>query len=188
MSLILASQSPRRSELLGLLNIPFRVEVADLDESPVPGESAETMTRRLAVAKAKHIYARGDLANWVLGGDTTVVLKDQILGKPVDRYQAIAMLNHLSGKTHNVITAVALVGKNYFGDEVSITKVRFCDISPRQIEDYCDSGEPFDKAGAYGIQGYAGSFIQDLSGSYSGVVGLPLYQTRLLLEQAGLLT
>ncbi len=186
MSLILASRSPRRRELLSLLDIPFKVVTTDVDETPVRDESADALASRLAHAKAVAAYHQTGPGHWVLGGDTIVVLKDQILGKPAHRSQAVAMLRQLSGRTHRVITAVALIGDGFCGENLCQTEVSFCSLSEQQIQNYCAGSEPFDKAGAYGIQGYAGSFIRNLSGSYSGVVGLPLYETRLLLEQAGL--
>lgn len=187
MTLILASQSPRRRELLALLGIPFEVAHADVDETPLPDESPDAMTRRLALRKAEAIYARHGPGAWVLGGDTTVTIDGLILGKPENHEQATAMLERLSGETHSVVSAVALVGKDFSEIALSRTEVSFGDWWPSQIQAYCDSGEPFDKAGGYGIQGYAGAFVRDISGSYSGVVGLPLYETRLLLEKAGLI-
>jgi septum formation protein len=185
--LILASRSPRRQALLSQFAIPFTVQEADLDETPLPDESPAAMTERLALSKADHVFQSSDGQTWVLGGDTTVAVDALALGKPVDRDDAIAMLNRLSARSHQVISAVALVGPGFSEVKVSITEVVFDTLSPAQIATYCDSGEPFDKAGAYGIQGYAGAFVTKLSGSYSGVVGLPLFETRSLLEKAGLL-
>ncbi len=187
MTLILASQSPRRRELLALLGIPFEVAHADVDETPLPDEDPELMTSRLALTKAEAVYARHGPGSWVLGGDTTVTIDGLILGKPENHEEATAMLERLSGETHSVVSAVALVGKSFSEVALSRTAVSFGDWWPSQIQAYCDSGEPFDKAGGYGIQGYAGAFVRDISGSYSGVVGLPLYETRLLLEKAGLI-
>jgi septum formation protein len=186
MSLILASRSPRRRELLLLFNIPFAVVTADVDETPLAEEPADAMALRLARAKAEAVYHQKGAGSWVLGGDTVVVLQDQILGKPSHRREAESMLTKLSGRTHRVITALALTGDGFYAEALSQSAVSFCSLSTQQIQNYCAGDEPFDKAGAYGIQGYAGSFIHNLSGSYSGVVGLPLYETRLLLEKAGL--
>jgi septum formation protein len=185
--LILASRSPRRQELLAQFTIPFTIHEADLDESPLADESAAAMTERLALSKADHVFQLSDGQSWVLGGDTTVAVDGLALGKPASRDDAIAMLNRLSGRSHQVISAVALVGPGYREVAVSTTEVEFDTLSAAQIAAYCDSGEPFDKAGAYGIQGYAGTFVTKLSGSYSGVVGLPLFETKMLLEKAGLL-
>jgi len=185
--LILASRSPRRQQLLRQFGIRFKIQEADLDETQLDGESAEAMTGRLALSKALCIHESGGGQHWVLGGDTTVAINGFALGKPADRAEAVSMLTQLSGQSHNVISAIALVGPQFSELKLSITEVDFDTLSQQQIAAYCDSGEPFDKAGAYGIQGYAGTFVTRLSGSYSGVVGLPLYETRLLLEQAGLL-
>lgn len=187
MSLILASQSPRRRELLALLGLPFEVTHADVDETPLPDEAPEDMTRRLALKKALKVFAQHGPEAWVLGGDTTVTIDGEVLGKPDSQEAAMAMLKRLSGSRHSVVSAVALVGDNFCHVEISRTWVTFGEWSPDQMRAYCDSGEPFDKAGGYGIQGYAGAFVRDITGSYSGVVGLPLYETRLLLEKAGLL-
>ncbi|MGB5707794.1 MAG: nucleoside triphosphate pyrophosphatase [Arenicellales bacterium] len=187
MSLILASQSPRRRELLALLRLPFEVTHADVDESPLPDEAPEDMTRRLALKKALTVFAQNGPGAWVLGGDTTVTIDREVLGKPDNQEAAMAMLKRLSGSRHSVVSAVALVGDSFCHTKISHTWVTFGEWSPHQMRSYCDSGEPFDKAGGYGIQGYAGAFVRDITGSYSGVVGLPLYETRLLLEKAGLL-
>lgn len=187
MSLILASQSPRRRELLALLGLPFEVTHADVDETPLPDEAPEDMTRRLALKKALKVFAQHGPEAWVLGGDTTVSIDGEVLGKPDSQEAAMAMLKRLSGSRHSVVSAVALVGDNFCHVEISHTWVTFGEWSTDQMRAYCDSGEPFDKAGGYGIQGYAGAFVRDITGSYSGVVGLPLYETRLLLEKAGLL-
>ncbi|MBX2870329.1 MAG: Maf family protein [Acidiferrobacterales bacterium] len=187
MQLILASRSPRRQELLAQFDIPFSVQEADLDETPLPNESPEAMTKRLALAKARHVYQQQPSSVWVLGGDTTVALEDVALGKPVNREEAVQMLTALSDTNHVVVSAVALVGESFAECRVSATEVTFGPLSRHQIESYCNSGEPFDKAGGYGIQGFAGVYVKELRGSYSGVVGLPLFETRVLLEQAQLL-
>lgn len=184
--LILASRSPRRQALLRLFDLDFGILDADVDETPLADESAADMTERLATLKARTVAgARPDC--WVLGGDTTVSIDGEILGKPADRAEAIHMLERLSGREHEVITAVALVGPDFVGTDLSVTRVDFMELSPGMIAGYCDTGEPYDKAGGYGIQGAAGTFVRGIRGSYSGVVGLPLYETRMLLHRAGLI-
>lgn len=172
---------------MALLGLPFEVTHADVDETPLPDEAPEDMTRRLALKKALTVFAQLGPEAWVLGGDTTVTIDGEVLGKPDNQETAMAMLKRLSGSRHSVVSAVALVGDNFCHARISHTWVTFGEWSPEQMHAYCDSGEPFDKAGGYGIQGYAGAFVRDITGSYSGVVGLPLYETRLLLEKAGLL-
>jgi len=187
MSLILASRSPRRQQLLAQFNLPFSIQEADLDETPLDNETPEAMTERLAVAKAMTIFAQRPSDTWVLGGDTTVALGNEALGKPENTQQATRMLSTLSASTHRVVSAVALVGADFCESRISTTWVTFDTLTKSQIAAYCASGEPFDKAGGYGIQGLAGAYVKELRGSYSGVVGLPLFETRLLLEQARLL-
>ena len=182
---ILASRSPRRQTLLRLFDLPFDIREADVDETPLDDESAAAMTERLAKLKSETIAAQNP-GFWVLGGDTTVAIGGDILGKPADRAAAIHMLERLSGHSHEVISAVALVGPDFVGSDVSITRVDFMELTPGMIAAYCDTGEPYDKAGGYGIQGPAGTFVREIHGSYSGVVGLPLYETRMLLHRAGL--
>ena len=185
--LILASESPRRREMLARLGATFQVETADLDESRVAGESPRDMSVRLALLKAQTVFDRMSAnhagANAVLAGDTVVAIGDQIFGKPADRDHAVAMLRRLSGDTHAVFSAVALIADGHRSHRLSVTEVTFDTLSRRQIERYCDSAEPFDKAGGYGIQGAAGAFVKHIKGSYSGVVGLPLWETRQLLRE-----
>lgn len=185
--LILASASPRRRQLLDLFGLAFEVIEADLDESAREGESAEAMSRRLAETKARRIYHRRGRGHAVLGGDTVVAIDGRALGKPRDPGEATSMLQQLSGRDHHVLSAVALVSDKGTEVRLSQTRVRFCELGTAVIARYCDSGEPYDKAGGYGIQGIAGAFVEELHGSHSGVVGLPLLETRLLLESAGLL-
>ena len=185
-AIVLASRSPRRRELLALFDLPFEVLDADVDEAPRAGESAEAMTERLAVAKATAVSCRCP-GRWVLGGDTTVFVDGDLLGKPADRSEAIHMLERLSGRSHEVVSAVSLIGPDFKGVDISLTSVDFMDLSPGMIAAYCDTGEPFDKAGGYGIQGQAGTFVKAIRGSYSGIVGLPLFETRMLLHRAGLI-
>ena len=185
--LVLASASPRRRELLAQLGAQFRTERADVDESPLNGESPEAMTVRLALHKAQTVFERvaagGGEGHAVLAGDTAVAIDDQVLGKPSDREHALAMLLRLSGNTHTVFSAVALVTEKQKIYRLNATEVTFGRIERRQLEQYCDGDEPFDKAGAYGIQGAAGAFVKHIKGSYSGVVGLPLWETAQLLRE-----
>jgi septum formation protein len=186
-SIYLASGSPRRRELLQQIGVSFRVIGADLDETALQGESALAYVSRLAQAKAAVGWERsrdsGDAP--VLAADTAVVLDGRILGKPSGMNDAIAMLLDLSGRTHEVLTAVALRSSSGIEGKVSRSTVTIRSIDPREARAYWQTGEPSDKAGAYAIQGYAAIFIADLKGSYSGVMGLPLFETAALLEAAG---
>jgi septum formation protein len=187
--LVLASASPRRVELLQQLGVVFRQLPANIDETQIADETAEDYVQRLAREKARACAAAlPDVTGVVLAADTCVVLDQQILGKPLDALDALAMLARLSGREHTVLTAVCV----RYGDEeletLSTTRVKFLTLQREQIENYIASGEPFDKAGAYGIQGLAGAFVESLQGSYSGVVGLPLAQTWQLLQQAAVPT
>jgi septum formation protein len=187
--LVLASASPRRADLLRQLGVAFRQQPADIDETPAPGETPGDYVVRLAREKALACEtAMGDSRLPVLAADTCVVLDDQLLGKPADGMDALAMLARLSGREHLVLTAVCLRcgGQEY--ECVSETRVQFISLQRQQVEAYIDTGEPFDKAGAYGIQGLAAAFVDTLAGSYSGVVGLPLAQTWQLLQQCGIAT
>lgn len=188
--LILASASPRRRDLLARLGVPFRVESASaaVDERRLPGETPPAMTERLAVRKARNVLQqqhRPPRELVVLGGDTVVAIGDEILGKPHNRAQAAAMLQKLSGNTHTVFSAVAAVAAQPTRQlhRISVTEVTFCDLSPPQIERYCAQALPFDKAGGYAIQGAAEAFVTRLHGSYSGVLGLPLWETWQLLQE-----
>ena len=183
----LASGSPRRRELLRQIGVAFQVVGADLDETALPSESPVAYVSRLAQAKATAGWERsrnlGDVP--VLAADTAVVLESRILGKPADMNDAIAMLLQLSGRAHQVLTAVALRTAGGLELKVSRSTVTFRSIDPSEARAYWKTGEPSDKAGAYAIQGYAAVFISDLKGSYSGVMGLPLFETAALLEAAG---
>jgi septum formation protein len=165
--------------------------MVDVDETPLPGEPGAEYVRRVAREKAekgeeimlmRHLPPRP-----VLAADTTVLLDGHILGKPNNRSEAINILKQLSGRAHEVHTALALMSGGRLSQSVSISTVRFRPLSIDDIERYCDTGEPYDKAGAYGIQGLAGVFIEHLSGSHSGVMGLPMYETAQLLGRAGIL-
>ena len=184
----LASSSPRRRELLHQIGVNFTVMHADVDESVGEGEAPLDYVCRLAQAKAEAVLARLQVEGLpscpVLGADTSVVLGQQILGKPENEEHAVAMLMMLSGKTHQVITAVALAEEEQTRMVHSITDVSFRAISEQEAHNYWLSGEPADKAGGYGIQGFGATLVERLSGSYSGVVGLPLYETANLLKQA----
>ncbi len=182
-TLLLASSSPRRRELLDALGLEFTVAHADVDESPRAGESPRAMVLRLAAAKAAAVDA-GD-ACIVIGADTAVVLGDDVFGKPADRADALAMLARLSGRTHRVLTGVAVRRGQASWSAVSDTAVQMRVIDADDAERYWQTGEPDGKAGAYAIQGRGGMFVQSISGSYSGVVGLPVFETAELLAAAG---
>ena len=183
----LASGSPRRRELLQQIGVTFQVLGADLDETALPGESPVAYVSRLAQAKATLGWERSRDSGGVpvLAADTAVVLEARILGKPADMNDAIAMLLQLSGRAHQVLTAVALRTAAGLQVKVSHSTVTFRTIDSSEARAYWETGEPCDKAGAYAIQGYAAVFISDLNGSYSGVMGLPLFETAALLEAAG---
>ncbi len=180
--LVLASGSPRRSEILRAVGWPFEATVSDVDETPREGEAAEVYVRRLAQEKAGAV-ASARLFGLVLGADTVVVVEGDILGKPRDAEDAGRMLRRLSARTHEVLTGVALVraetGRSISG--VARTRVRFAELSDGEIERYVETGEPFDKAGAYAVQGRASLFIEAIEGEYWNVVGLPI---RLVYELA----
>ncbi|MBY6187256.1 Maf-like protein [Marinobacter hydrocarbonoclasticus] len=181
-TLYLASSSPRRQQLLAQLGYEFETLNPDIDESPQPGEAAEALVERLARQKAEAGLAMAKVARPVLGSDTIVVLDDKILGKPRDRADALATLSSLSGRRHRVMTAIALATVEGTRSQVVTTEVAFCALTQQQIEAYWDSGEPADKAGSYGIQGLGGNFVRAIYGSYSAVVGLPLVETRELIQ------
>lgn len=185
--LVLASASPRRRELLAILVERFEVRPADIDERPRQGEAPEDCVLRLAVEKAREI-AKTSPQDWVIGSDTEVALDGLCLGKPRDRAQACEMLRSLSGRSHRVYSSVALVGPDSSTHTaVSVSEVRFETLPEDWIRRYAASGEPLDKAGGYAIQGRAAAWISRLDGSYSGVVGLPLFETADLLRHARLL-
>ena len=180
----LASVSPRRRELLTQIGVPHTVVGAGIDESVKPGEAPRDYVLRMARQKALTVRERGESLP-VLAADTTVVLDNTIYGKPRDRADGMAMLGQLSGRTHEVLTAVALANSNEVTVRLSVSTVRFRGLSPEECAAYWDTGEPRDKAGGYAIQGAAAVFIEALSGSYSGVMGLPLFETGELLRAAG---
>jgi septum formation protein len=180
----LASVSPRRRELLSQIGVPHTVVGADIDETARAGESPRDYVLRMARQKALTVRERGERLP-VLAADTTVALDDVIYGKPRDRADGIAMLGRLSGRTHGVLTAVALAAARGVDLRLSVSTVRFRGLTPEECAAYWDTGEPRDKAGGYAVQGAAAVFIEALSGSYSGVMGLPLFETAELLRAAG---
>ena len=189
MRLVLASASPRRRELLQQIGVSARVVPADIDEQVYPGELAADYVSRLALQKAEAVAGQLHSDELALGSDTSVVLNGEILGKPASFEEAQTMLRALSGAKHQVVTAVALVGRAPTEPRSEVrtvtTDVWFRPISDAQIEAYWASGEPQDKAGSYGIQGFGAIFVDHIEGSYSAVVGLPLAETAELLEAAG---
>lgn len=185
MILYLASGSPRRAELLQQIAVPFTVLPApSIDETPRSAEAAVDYVRRMAREKALVGQARMPTPGAVLGADTAVVLGDQILGKPADDTEALAMLTQLSGTPHQVISAVCVCSEGRQAVRHTVTTVQFRPFEAARLEAYVATGEGRDKAGSYGIQGLGGALVESLSGSYSGVVGLPLEQTVELLEWA----
>ena len=180
----LASVSPRRRELLTQIGVPHLVTGAHIDESVHPGERPHDYVQRMARTKAQTVWEQ-DLSLPVLGADTTVVLDGKVFGKPADRADALRMLSLLSGRTHDVLTAVALASKEGLAMRVNVSAVRFRALAADEIAAYWQTGEPRDKAGAYAIQGLGAVFIESLTGSFSGVMGLPLFETSELLRAAG---
>ena len=190
MSLILASASPRRRELLQQLGVEYRCEAADIDETRLPGEKPADYVLRMAKEKALAVASRyPGGADAVLAADTTVVVDEGVLGKPVDHFDGLAMLARLSGRTHTVLTGICLhTGSGECLARVVETGVSFVQLSREQCEAYLATDEPWDKAGAYAIQGLAGAFVSSIEGSYSNVVGLPLTETWQLLSGQGIAT
>jgi len=196
-SIYLASRSPRRRELLAQIGVRFQVLMfrdkpetdAELDETPLQGEAPRAYVERVARAKAQAGWKRLEQRNLpraaVLSADTTVALDGRILGKPADRREAAAMLAALSGTRHEVLTAVVLKHESKMEGVVSASEVEFKPLSAEEIRQYAATGECDDKAGAYAIQGRAAQFVVQLRGSFSGVMGLPLYETAQLLERMG---
>jgi len=190
----LASRSPRRRELLRQIGIDFEVVLLrerqprgpDVNETVFPGEAAGDFVRRVCRAKTRaawtHVEERGIRLYPVLSADTIVSIEGAILGKPSGRFDAVRMLELLSGKTHQVFTAVAMQFGEQFEMSVNETAVRFRELNAIEVASYVDSGEPMDKAGAYAIQGRAAAFVPELRGSFSGVMGLPLYETMELVK------
>ena len=186
--LILASTSPRRRELLGLLGLPFEVIGSDYDESLIlpDGMAPADYVTKLARGKASEVAGRLDADALVIGADTTVVLEGQFLNKPVGPDDAASMLRRLSGRTHKVYTGLCLIHGQSLRTDYAATEVTFATLSDAVIASYVATGEPLDKAGAYGIQGKALSFIPSIHGDYFNVVGLPLYLLSQMLGQFGI--
>lgn len=194
----LASKSPRRRDLLRQIGVNFDVITfragargsdADVDETPIAGEAVDHYVERLALAKAeagvRRVQWRRLLARPVLAADTTLELDGEIIGKPRDAADAHAILGRLSGRQHRVLTAVAISDGERTRSRLSVSEVSFRTLSEHDIRRYVATGEPMDKAGAYGIQGHAAVFIEEIRGSYSGIMGLPLFETAALLEVFG---
>jgi len=187
--LILASASPRRRELLDQLGVSYTCDPACIDESPEVGEDPSDYVRRMAQEKVRAVVGGYSIPGFaVLAADTTVVVEGTVLGKPRDKADALGILACLSGRKHSVLTAVCLwsaIGENC---KVVETEVEFIALSRETCEAYLATGEPWDKAGAYGIQGLGGAFVRAIQGSYSNVVGLPLCETWQLLSASGIAT
>lgn len=193
----LASKSPRRAELLQGMGVPFEVlqftddagAQYEVDESVHPGEPPRDYVRRVALDKALHALSymrdRQLATRPFLSADTTVAIGERILGKPADATEAREMLTALSGQVHEVLTAVVVIDGHDIRQMLSVSRVRFMELSVETIDRYVASGEPFDKAGAYGIQGHAGIFVAEMQGSFTGIMGLPVHETACLLEPCG---
>ena len=186
----LASASPRRRELLAAVGLCFECIPVDIDEHNKGAESAMAFVSRLALEKvtcaAESIAQNNKPDLPILAADTCVTINDQILGKPSNSEHAVAMLRLLSGQTHEVLTAIALRSNDTVWQDLSRTRVTFAPLSKKELITYCASDEPLDKAGAYAIQGRASAFVKYIEGSYTGVVGLPMYETRRLLAKIGI--
>jgi len=183
--IILASASPRRKELLDQIKVNYKVHPVDLDETPLPDEAPLDYVKRMAAEKSAACLAQLNTEIPVLAADTVVVLGCAIMGKPKNQADALAMLTQLSGKTHLVYSAISLRGREH-GQAVSITEVTFRCLTEQEIVNYWHTGEPLDKAGSYAIQGMGGMFVEAIKGSFSGVVGLPLFETAELLSKQGI--
>lgn len=182
--MILASQSPRRRELLSLVTTDFRVVVADVDETPLPGEAPARYVQRLAELKARTVAHQAVADEAVVAADTTVCLADEIFGKPADKADFLRMMRVLSGQTHQVYTGVCVVRSQQVQSAVVCTDVTLRVMSETECNAYWETGEPCDKAGGYGIQGLAARFVRQIHGSYTNVVGLPLVELEALLRDA----
>ena len=180
----LASKSPRRQELLQQIGIDFELVAVEIDESPLPGESAESYVKRMAIEKSSHAW-QDHMTKPLLSADTTVVVEGNILGKPTDEADFKNMMKQLSGQTHKVMTAIAVTLDGKTDSKTSISEVSFRHLTEMEIHRYWQSGEPHDKAGGYAVQGLGAIFIEQISGSYSGIMGLPLFETAELLQAFG---
>jgi len=181
--IVLASASPRRAELLDQIGIKFRVDAADIDESIIPGEQPIDLVERLARQKAR---SKLPCESVILSADTIVINEGSILGKPRDRHDAMDMLARLSNRIHQVVTAICVADGTSLVTEVVTTSVALRMISQAEATAYWDSGEPLDKAGGFAIQGLGAVFVKNIQGSYSNVVGLPLFETAALLGRYGI--
>ena len=181
MELILASQSPRRRELLGLFNLPFTVRVADIDETMDPSRSPAEEVARVSLAKARAVEREKE--DVVIAADTIVVLGDRVLGKPASEAQAEEMLTALSGRAHQVMTGVTVLRGDRSLTATEITDIHFRELTNREIRRYIATGEPMDKAGSYGIQGGAALFAEKIHGDYYNVVGLPVCRLLRMLRE-----
>ena len=185
--LILASASPRRSQLLSQIGVEHIVSAQDIDESVRADESPHAYVQRMADEKAAAALAAGsEVGDLVLASDTSVVADDLILGKPASEDEAVSMLLSLADREHEVITAVTVANAERWQNAISVSRVRFRAISEEEARSYWRSGEPSDKAGGYAIQGIGAIFVESISGSYSGVMGLPLFETAQLLNAFGM--
>ena len=182
--IVLASQSPRRAELIGRLGLAFDTIPADLDESYMPGETPPEHAERLARDKALAIAAAHEDA-LVVGSDTIVVVDGDVLGKPRDRAQAVEMLTRLAGREHEVCTGIAVVQRGRVESGLERVRVRFRALDRRACEEYVATGEPMDKAGAYGIQGFGSALVEGIDGDYFAVMGLPVVRMLALFERFG---
>lgn len=183
---LLASASPRRRELLKQIGVRFAIAPVGMCEDRLPGELPADYVRRLALAKAQAGFEQQFTALPVLGADTAVVLGDTIFGKPENETEAASMLAQLSGRSHQVLTGVAVVNAGTAKVELVETLVHFRDLNDEEVQRYCATGEPMDKAGSYGIQGFGAVFVDRIAGSYTNVVGLPLAETSKLLQAFGI--
>ena len=187
-TLVLASASPRRRQMFNELGLAVQFAAPDIDETPKESESAIEMVERLALAKARKAYVN-HLGSWCLAADTTVVREGRIFGKPENRFEAFQFLKDLSGAVHQVVGALALVGPNgEVFSNLSVSEVELGQLSDDEISAYINTGEPFDKAGGYAIQGIGSAFVNKVSGSYTNVVGLDLVACIRSLKQAGVIT
>ena len=186
--IILASASPRRRELLEQIGVRYQVLAIDIDEARLAGESPDQMVQRLALQKAQSGWEKSGGAFPVLAADTSINIDGQIFGKPRNIHDAFRILSTLCGRRHHVMTAVALYSYTLQAVKLSTSVVTLRDLSDQEITAYCKTNEPMDKAGAYAIQGKGAMFIQHLDGSYSGVMGLPLFETAELLRAASVKT
>ena len=187
-TILLASASPRRQQLLEQLGWPVRVQPVNIDETPFTGELPDVYCLRMAEEKAREAVRRMGGVMPVLASDTTVVLDQQILGKPDDAEHAAQMLRLLSGRNHQVMTAVSVGWQGQLETVLSVNHVWFDELSEQRIRAYVASGEPMDKAGAYGIQGLAAQWISRIEGSYSAIMGLPLFETTQLLNKGDIIS